>query len=94
MADEIEVVDITPQELRERLKAGKTYLPDTALRAADNFFKLENLTALREIALRRAAQTVDDQLVGAMRRQGIDGPWAAGERILVLIAGDVMASSL
>ena len=94
MADEIEVVDITPQELRERLKAGKIYLPETALRAADNFFKLENLTALREIALRRAAQTVDDQLVGAMRRQGIDGPWAAGERILVLIAGDVMASSL
>jgi two-component system sensor histidine kinase KdpD len=93
-ADEIEVVDITPQELRERLDAGKVYLPDTARLASDNFFKPENLTALRELALRRAAQTVDDQLVGAMRRQGIEGPWAAGERILVLIAGDPMASSL
>jgi two-component system, OmpR family, sensor histidine kinase KdpD len=93
-ADEIEVVDITPQELRERLNAGKVYLPETARLAADNFFKPENLTALRELALRRAAQTVDDQLVGAMRRQGIEGPWAAGERILVLVAGDAMAGSL
>jgi two-component system sensor histidine kinase KdpD len=93
-ADEIELVDITPQELRVRLAAGKIYLPETARLATDNFFKLENLTALREIALRRAAKTVDDQLVGAMRRQGIDGPWAAGERILVLIAGDGMANSL
>ena len=93
-ADEIEVVDITPKELRERLSAGKVYLADTAQLAANNFFKPENLTALRELALRRAAQTVDDQLVGAMRRQGIEGPWAAGERILVLIAGDPMAGSL
>ena len=93
-ADEIELVDITPQELLERLHAGKVYLAETARLAGDNFFKPENLTALREMALRRAAQTVDDQLVGAMRRQGIEGPWAAGERILVLIGGDGMASSL
>ena len=93
-ADEIEVVDITPDELRERLNAGKVYVPETARLASTNFFKAENLTALREMALRRAAQTVDDQLVGAMRRGGIEGPWAAGERILVLIGGDAMASSL
>ena len=93
-ADEIEVVDITPEELRERLAAGKVYVPQTAQTAATNFFKPENLTALRELALRRVAQTVDEQLVGAMRRQGIEGPWAAGERILVLIAGDPSASAL
>ena len=93
-AAEIEVVDITPDELRERLTAGKVYMPETARVAATNFFKPENLTALREMALRRAAQTVDDQMVDAMRRQGIEGPWAAGERILVLIAGDGMASAL
>ena len=93
-ADEIEVVDLTPQELRERLNAGKVYVPETARLASDNFFKPENLTALREMALRRAAQTVDDQLVGAMRRGGIEGPWAAGERILVLIGGDQMSNSL
>ncbi|HEY5009274.1 MAG TPA: DUF4118 domain-containing protein, partial [Caulobacteraceae bacterium] len=93
-ADEVELVDLTPQELRERLMAGKVYVPETARLASDNFFKPENLTALREMALRRAAQAVDDELVGVMRRQGIEGPWAAGERILVLIAGDATAPSL
>jgi two-component system sensor histidine kinase KdpD len=62
-ADEIELIDITPSELRQRMAEGKVYLPETARLAADNFFKPENLTALRELALRRAAQTVDDQLV-------------------------------
>ena len=93
-ADEIEVVDITPAELRQRLDEGKVYLPDTARQAAGHFFKPENLTALRELALRRAAQTIDDQLVGAMRRAGVEGPWAAGERILVLVGADPMAAGL
>ncbi len=93
-AEEIEVVDLTPEELRERLNAGKVYMAETAQVAATNFFKPENLTALREMALRRAAQTIDDQLAQAMRRGGIEGPWAAGERILVLIGGDAAASSL
>jgi two-component system sensor histidine kinase KdpD len=93
-ADDIQLIDITPEELRERLGDGKVYVPETARLAASNFFKVENLTALREMALRRAAQTVDDHLVGAMQRQGIEGPWAAGERILVLVRGDPMASAL
>ncbi len=93
-ADEIELIDITPTELRQRMAEGKVYLPETARLAADHFFKPENLTALRELALRRAAQTIDDQLSQAMRRAGVEGPWAAGERILVLIGGDAMASSL
>ena len=93
-ADDIEVVDITPEELRARLDSGKVYVPETARLAADRFFKLENLTALRELALRRAAQTVDDHLTAAMKRQGIEGPWAAGERILVLIGGDPMSTAL
>ena len=93
-ADEIEVVDITPAELRQRLEEGKVYLPDTARQAAAHFFRPENLTALRELALRRVAQTIDDQLVGAMRRAGVEGPWAAGERIVVLVGGDPMATSM
>ena len=93
-ADDIEVVDITPEELRDRLDSGRVYVPETARLAADRFFKLENLTALRELALRRAAQTVDDHLNAAMKRQGIDGPWAAGERILVLIGGDPLSTAL
>ena len=93
-ADEIELIDITPAELRERMAEGKVYVPETARLAADRFFKVENLTALRELALRRAAQAVDDQLIGAMKRAGVEGPWAAGERILVLVGPDGMASSL
>jgi two-component system sensor histidine kinase KdpD len=79
-AAEIEVVDITPDELRKRLDAGKVYLPETARTAAVNFFKPENLTALREMALRRAAQTVDDQMVDVMRRQGAEAGRAARRR--------------
>jgi len=93
-ADDIELVDITPDELRQRLHEGKVYLPETARMAAANFFKPENLTALRELALRRMAQTVDDQLLAAMRQRGVEGPWAAGERILVLIGADVAGQSL
>jgi two-component system sensor histidine kinase KdpD len=93
-ADEIELIDITPAELRARMAEGKVYMGETAQVAADRFFKVENLTALRELALRRAAQTVDDQLIGAMRRAGVEGPWAAGERILVLVGADAMAAAL
>ncbi|WP_309643720.1 sensor histidine kinase KdpD, partial [Phenylobacterium sp.] len=93
-ADEIELIDITPSELRERMAEGKVYMGDTARLAAERFFKPENLTALRELALRRAAQTVDDQLVGAMKRAGVEGPWAAGERILVLVGPDASAGAL
>ena len=93
-ADDIEVVDITPDELRKRLEDGKVYVPETARLASENFFKVENLTALRELALRRAAQTVDDQLLVHLREKGVPGPWAAGARILVLIGGDGMAASL
>jgi len=93
-ADEIELIDITPAELRERMAEGKVYLGETAYVAAERFFKTENLTALRELALRRAAQTVDDQLIGAMKRAGVEGPWAAGERILVLVGPDAMAAGL
>ncbi len=93
-ADEIEMIDLTPDELRERMAAGKVYVPETARLASDRFFKAENLTALREMALRRAAQKVDDDLVGHMRRQGIEGPWAAGQRILVLIGGEPFGDAL
>jgi two-component system sensor histidine kinase KdpD len=93
-ADDIELVDVTPDALRQRLAEGKVYLGETAQRAAEHFFRPENLTALRELALRRMAQTVDDQLIAAMREKGVEGPWAAGERILVLVSGDGTAGAL
>jgi two-component system sensor histidine kinase KdpD len=87
-ADEIELIDLTPADLIARLKQGKIYAGATAARAAENFFKPGNLTALRELALRRTAERVDDQMVGLMARQAIPGPWPAGERILACVSAD------
>jgi two-component system sensor histidine kinase KdpD len=88
LADEIVLVDLPPDELLKRLAEGKVYVQDTAARAVENFFKPHNLTALRELALRRAAERVDAALVERMQAQAIEGPWAAGERILACIGPD------
>jgi two-component system, OmpR family, sensor histidine kinase KdpD len=87
-ADEVELVDITPTELLERLHQGKVYAPDLAGRALEQFFNPGNLAALREMALRRTADRVDDQVTGYMRAHGIEGPWPVNERILVCIGRD------
>ena len=84
-ADDIEVIDLTPGDLIERLKQGKVYMPRTAKSAIENYFSPGNLTALRELALRRTAQRVDEQLVRHMQEHAISGPWAAGDRVLVCI---------
>ncbi len=82
---EIEVVDVPPDELIERLKDGKVYVPHEATRALGHFFSKSNLSALRELALRRAAQTVDQQMLDHVRLVGDAGNWAAGERIIVAV---------
>ncbi|SFP55479.1 sensor histidine kinase [Sphingomonas rubra] len=82
---EIEVVDIPPDELIERLKAGKVYLPEEATRALGHFFSKSNLSALRELALRRAAQAVDARMLDDVRALGLGGTWAGGDRIVVAI---------
>jgi two-component system sensor histidine kinase KdpD len=87
-AADVVVVDITPDELIQRLKEGKVYLPDNARRAADNFLQAGNLTALRELALRRTADRVDDQMVDYLRQHAIEGPWPTTDRILVCVGSD------
>ena len=82
---ELEVVDLPPDELIERLKDGKVYVPHEATRALGHFFSKSNLSALRELALRRAAQAVDAQMLDHVRLVGEAGNWAAGERIVVAI---------
>ena len=82
-ADDIEVVDITPDDLLQRLKDGKVYVRETASRALGHYFSRGNLTALRELALRGAAARVDAELLSHMQANAIAGPWAAGERVLV-----------
>ena len=83
---EIEVVDIPPAELIERLKEGKVYLPQEATRALGHFFSQSNLSALRELALRRAAQAVDAQMLDHVRANALGGTWAGSERIVVAVS--------
>jgi two-component system sensor histidine kinase KdpD len=85
-ADDIEVVDLSPDDLIQRLRDGKVYVPHQAERAVRHYFQPGNLTALRELALRRTAQRVDDQLLSHMRAHAIAGPWPAGDRVLVCIS--------
>jgi two-component system sensor histidine kinase KdpD len=93
-ADAVELVDLTPGDLIERLKDGKVYVPEHAARALEHYFSPGNLTALRELALRRTADRVDEQLLSEMQARAIPGPWAAGERILVCISEDPRAANL
>jgi two-component system sensor histidine kinase KdpD len=93
-ADEIVLVDFPPDELLKRLAEGKVYVQDTAARAVEHFFKPQNLTALRELALRRAAERIDADLVERMQAQAIEGPWAAGERILACIGPDPVSPTV
>jgi two-component system sensor histidine kinase KdpD len=93
-ADDIELVDLTPNDLIQRLKEGKVYVPHQAERALEHYFSPGNLTALRELALRRTAERVDEQLLSHMQANAISGPWAAGERILVCVNEDPRALGL
>ncbi|RUU34969.1 sensor histidine kinase KdpD [Mesorhizobium sp. M6A.T.Ce.TU.002.03.1.1] len=93
-ADDIEIIDLTPDDLIKRLEEGKVYIPSTAQRAIENYFSPGNLTALRELALRRTAQRVDEQLLIHMQAHAIPGPWAASERVLVWVDEDPRSASL
>jgi two-component system sensor histidine kinase KdpD len=90
-ADEVELVDIAPEELQERFRAGKVYRPEQAERAAKHFFTKGNLTALRELALRTTAQRVDAQMQEARREAGVKHAWAASERVLVCVGPSPMS---
>lgn len=85
-ADSIEVVDLAPEELIKRLKEGKVYVPDQAARAVHHFFAPGNLTALRELALRKAADQVDGQMLSYMQSHAIAGPWPTRDRIMACIS--------
>jgi two-component system sensor histidine kinase KdpD len=84
-ADDVELVDLTPADLIARLDEGKIYVREQAQRALKHYFSPGNLTALRELALRRTAERVDDQMLSYMREHAITGPWGAGERVLVCV---------
>ena len=93
-ADEIEVIDLPPDELRVRLQEGKVYIPDQAAHAIQRFFRKGNLTALREMSLRWAAERVEDQMRAYMQTRAIQGTWAASERLMVCISPSPLSERL
>ena len=93
-ADEVELVDLPPDDLLERLREGKVYLPQQAERAIRNFFRKGNLIALRELALRRTADRVDAQMLDYREDHAIREVWRAGERVLVCIGPNPLAERL
>ena len=82
-ADEVELIDISPYALRQRMKHGNIYPPERVETALNNFFREGNLTALRELALRRTAEKTEEQLQEFMTEHGINKLWLANERVLV-----------
>jgi two-component system sensor histidine kinase KdpD len=94
LADEIILVDLTPEQLRQRLAEGKVYLGERADWAAKNFFRESNLTALREMALRLVAEHVDRELRDIMSEEKIVGPWKSGDRLLVAMSASPYSERL
>lgn len=93
-ADEIEVIDVTPDALQNRLKRGEVYKPDKVQQALKNFFRKGNLNALRELALRQSADEVDEDLEQYMKEHGIDENWETNEKVLVCISFNPLAKKL
>ncbi|MFZ0532706.1 MAG: sensor histidine kinase KdpD [Anaerolineales bacterium] len=91
---DIELIDLPTDELLNRLKEGKVYIPEQAERAIEKFFRQGNLTALRELTMRRAAERVDDQMLDYMGKRAIPGPWPAGERLLVCVSPGTVSERL
>lgn len=94
MADELEVVDLPPEELLARFNEGKVYVPPKAEQALRQFFRKGNLLGLREMALRYTASKVDEDMRSYMDRHGILGPWPAGSRLLVCISKSSLSQRL
>lgn len=93
-ANEIVLIDLTPEQLRTRLAEGKVYLGDRAATAAENFFRESNLTALREMALRIVAEHVERDLRDLMQEERIPGPWKSSDRLLVALRGGASSEKL
>jgi two-component system sensor histidine kinase KdpD len=93
-ADEIEFVDLPPDDLLRRLQEGKVYVPEQAAKAVESYFRKGNLIALRELALRRAAERVDRQTLEWRREHGIRAPWPTAERILVAVGPAPQSANL
>lgn len=93
-ADEIELIDLPPEELLKRLAEGKVYTPERSATAIQNFFRKGNLTALREIVLRKTAERVGMDLQEYMQAHRIEGPWKTVERLMVAVGASPFSEQL
>jgi two-component system, OmpR family, sensor histidine kinase KdpD len=93
-ADEVELIDISPEELLKRLAEGKVYAPERSQQAVQNFFRKGNLTALREMSLRLTAERVDQQLREYKTTRHITGTWKSSQRLLIGINASPSAVSV
>ncbi len=93
-ADEIELVDLAPDDLIERLREGKVYVSAQASRAIENFFRKGNLFALRELALRKTAERVNEQAIDYRQQHDVSRIWATSERLLVCVGPSPMSARL
>jgi two-component system, OmpR family, sensor histidine kinase KdpD len=93
-ADEIKLIDLPPEDLIARLREGKVYIPPQAERAVENYFRPGNLTALRELALRHAAERVDDEVQAYMQAHAVPGTWAVSERVMVCVSEGMLSARL
>ena len=91
---DFELVDLPPEELRARLAAGKVYLPESARAAQENYFRPGNLSALRELALRFAAEHVGQDVLAYRQAQGVADPWKSGQRLLVAVSASPTSAAL
>lgn len=93
-ADEVQLIDLPPDELLQRLREGKVYVPERAQQAVENYFRPGNLSALRELALRRTADRVDGQMQDYMKARAIPGPWPTTDRIMVCVSASPTSARL
>ncbi len=93
-ASEVKLVDIPPEDLLQRLREGKVYVPEQASWAVEKFFRPGNLIALRELSLRRTAARVDEEMRAYMETRAIPGPWPASERLMVCVSGSPFGERL
>ena len=93
-ADEVELVDLAPDDLIERLREGKVYVSAQASRALENFFRKGNLFALRELALRKTAERVNEQAIDYRQQHEVSRIWATSERLLVCVGPSPMSARL
>ncbi|KYZ75704.1 histidine kinase [Anaerosporomusa subterranea] len=93
-ADSLQLIDIPPNELLKRIKEGKAYAGEQREQELKQFFRSGNITALRELALRFTANSVDEELEQYMKRHRINGPWPAASRIMVCVSASPFSSQL